>query len=139
MDAAMVSRIVSLIPDRTARMQSGSAFTAAQAQASGNPERVAYVSQFLQWLTPLNPISKDDQRALGLVAPNGRPMNAADAEAEEADLDLEASEDLTHEPELDEAPELEEDAELEAEEVEPEEEVLTGPATAEERARHASL
>ena len=146
MNAAMVSRVVSLIPERTARMQSGSAFTTAEAEASGNPERVAYVSRFLQWLTPLHAITKDDQRALGLLSFNGRPVHAADVEADEADLDLEAedivemqaAEDLDDEPDLDSEPMLEEEPQVEAE-AEAEDEVLTGNATAQERARHATL
>jgi hypothetical protein len=93
MNATTVARIVSLIPDRTARVQSGSAFTKAEALACSAADRVAYVARFLQWLSPLNPISKDDQRALGLVSSNGRPLQAGGEPGEELAEDL--AEDLT--------------------------------------------
>jgi hypothetical protein len=48
--------------------------------------------QFLNWMSPLNPITKDDQRVLGLLNANGRPVHAADLE--EDDLLEQAEEEM---------------------------------------------
>ena len=91
MNAATVSRMMSLIPERTSRSLSGTGFVAAAAGACKHPERFAHLVEFLQWLSPLYPITKDDQRRLGLVGANGRPVQAAvgldDDPAEAIDLD----------------------------------------------------
>jgi hypothetical protein len=60
MDGATVFRMISLIPDRTARSQSGSVFD------DRSFERAGLLSPFLGWLGPLNPITKEDQHLLGL-------------------------------------------------------------------------
>src|SRR6478735_1461399 len=62
MNAAIVARTLSLIPDRVMRMQTGSLFDPAAPCA--HPERVAHLLQFLTWLGPLQPLSKDDLRIL---------------------------------------------------------------------------
>jgi hypothetical protein len=82
MHAAMISRIVSLIPERVARVQSGASFHRTES-ASRYPERVSHLAQFLNWLSPLNAITKDDQRVLGLLHANGRPVHANEMEEEE--------------------------------------------------------
>ena len=88
MDAAAVHRLLSLIPDRCARAQSGTLFTAEEAARARDAERVEYVARFLHWLSPLNPITREDQRALGLLAvQQARPGHALD-EAEDAMEDL---------------------------------------------------
>jgi hypothetical protein len=84
MNAALVSRTLSLIPDRVPRMQSGSFFDPSATGSSAHPERVVHLAQFLGWLGPLNPITKDDLRILGLLTPYGRPAVAlAEDEADE--------------------------------------------------------
>jgi hypothetical protein len=90
MDAATVFRVMSLIPDRQPRTQSGSAF-----QASGNSERVQLLARFLGWLGPLSPTTKEEQQLLGVRSSAPRPLEgeepaeeAAEQAAEEADLDL---------------------------------------------------
>jgi hypothetical protein len=90
MNAAMISRTLSLIPDRVARVQSGSLFDS-QAQAGcAHPERITHLAQFLGWLGPLREVTKDDLRIFGLVTPYGRPAMEAEVEAElDADLDAE--------------------------------------------------
>jgi hypothetical protein len=85
MNAGTVSRVLSLIPDRTARAQSGAAFLL-EGSSCRHPERLAHLSKFLNWLSPLDALSKDDQRELGLLAANGRPVQASDDE-EEADIE----------------------------------------------------
>ncbi len=75
MDARLAA-VLQLIPERTARVSTGSAFLLPDAAACAHPERVALVARFLHWLSPLEALSKDDQRALGLVAANGRPASA---------------------------------------------------------------
>ena len=50
MNAAIVSRTLSLIPDRVPRMQSGSTFDPSAAASCSYPERIAHLAQFLGWL-----------------------------------------------------------------------------------------
>jgi hypothetical protein len=90
MNAGTVSRVLSLIPERTARSHSGVQFQL-EAAACGHPERLAHVSKFLSWLSPLESLTRDDQCVLGLIASNGRPVHAADEEDGE-DAELEAIE-----------------------------------------------
>jgi len=91
MNSAAVSRVMSLIPERTARSVSGTWFVDAKAGECRHPERFAHLVEFLHWLSPLYPTTKDDQRRLGLVAANGRPAMATpgfeDDPAEAVDLD----------------------------------------------------
>ena len=82
MDAALVSRIVSLIPERIARAQTGTPF-ACGTTSSRHPERFSHLVQFLSWLSPLGAITKEDQRILGLLHANGRPVHANEMEDEE--------------------------------------------------------
>ena len=73
MNPKMVSQIVSLIPERVARELSGTRFGLADARAR-NGEQVAHLARYLQWLSPLSPISKEDQSALGIAAPHAKPV-----------------------------------------------------------------
>jgi hypothetical protein len=85
MDAATVLRVMSLIPDRTPRVQSGSAFVPDET----HPPRLALVQRFLHWLGPLAPLTKEDQQALGVRSSGGRsPEEPGDL----ADLDDELPE-----------------------------------------------
>ena len=79
---ATISRILSLIPDRMARAQSGAAFLL-EGTACRHPERLAYVVKFLHWLSPLDVLTKDDQRALGLISASGRPVQNEEDEPDE--------------------------------------------------------
>lgn len=104
MNAALVSRTLSLIPDRVARVQSGSAFNPTAPGACAHPERVAHLAQFLEWLGPLRAPTKDDMRVFGLMTPYGRPaIEAAGEDDGEPDVAADASE-----PEDEAAPEAEE-------------------------------
>ena len=76
MDGATVFRLISLIPDRMARSQSGSPFDGAAS------ERAGVLTRFLGWLGPLNPIGKEEQQLLGVRAGNGKSL-AEGAEGEE--------------------------------------------------------
>jgi len=89
MQAANVSRTLSLIPDRTPRALTGSAFTEEEAMRSERPERIAHVMRFLSWLGPLNPLTKDDLRILGLLNTYGKPLTAAPGGEDEDVLDSE--------------------------------------------------
>lgn len=79
MKATIPSSIVSLIPARVARVQSGTAFLAA-ANSCRYFERVEHLSGHLQWLSPLHLLTSEDQQLLGLRAANGRLLHAADVE-----------------------------------------------------------
>jgi len=88
-DAATVFKLLSLIPDRSAAALGGS--TSSSAAACKHPERLAFLAQRAHWLAPLDSISKEEQRMLGLMAAHGRPAQEAGEEPLEAeDLDLEA-------------------------------------------------
>ena len=86
MDAAMIARVMSVIPERAAWVHSGTAFAAHENQGA----QVLYLSKFLSWMSPLTVLTKDDQRALGLLAAHQRPLAAEDAELDEEDMALDA-------------------------------------------------
>ena len=87
---AGVTRLLSVVPERTGRAQSGVLFRP-QSSGCAYPERLAQLSTFLSWLRPLDALTRDEQVALGLVAPNGRPMQPADEDdAEESELETQA-------------------------------------------------
>ena len=93
MNAAVVARTLSLIPDRVPRVQSGSTFDAA-APCCAHPDRIAHLVQFLNWLGPLNPVTKDDLRILGLLTPFGKPAIAVADEAEEIEAVADEEEEI---------------------------------------------
>jgi hypothetical protein len=92
MNAALVARTLSLIPDRVPRMQSGSAFDPSAAASCAHPERIAHLAQFLGWLGPLHPISRDDLRVLGLLTSYGKPAVPLAEEGDE-EIEIDANED----------------------------------------------
>jgi len=82
MTTAFISRTLSLIPDRVPRVQSGSIFDP-RASSCPHPDRIAHLAQFLSWLGPLNPITRDDLRILGFGAVFAKPaLSTEDAEGE---------------------------------------------------------
>lgn len=99
MNAATVSRMLSLIPDRVARAQSGSLFDPAAQGACAHPDRVTHLAQFLNWLGPLREVTKDDLRILGLITPYGKPTLESSLD-EEGDLDAALDAEPALEPEL---------------------------------------
>ena len=91
MDAATVSRVMDLIPDRVTRTQSGVAFGDVRATSCVHPERLALLAEFLHWLSPIYPTTKDDQMRFGLFAQkHGHVEEEADAEGDDETVDLEA-------------------------------------------------
>ena len=85
MDGSAVSRLMSLVPDRAVRSQSGSLFDGASS------ERAVLLTKFLGWLGPLSPITREEQQALGVRSGSARPLSDEDEgmvemaeEAEEA-------------------------------------------------------
>jgi len=97
MDATTVYRLISLVPDRTARAPSGSAFEL----QDGHSARIALLMRFLHWLGPLDALSKEDQQALGVRSGGGRSMGP-----DEEELD---GEPLADEVLADELPRFEDD------------------------------
>jgi len=83
MDAALVFRLISLVPDRSARAQSGSVFSPSEAAASRYPDRMSYLGRFLHWLGPLDPMTKEDQQILGVRSSGGRPLAAGEEALDE--------------------------------------------------------
>lgn len=97
MNAATVSRTLSMIPDRVARTQSGSLFDPHASGACAHPQRIVHLAGFLDWLGPLREVTKDDLRIFGLMTPYGKPAIEASIEDEadaEADVDLDLSMEL---------------------------------------------
>jgi hypothetical protein len=90
MDAAKVFRTLDLVPDRIARLQSGLSFTAGAASCV-HPERLALLCEFLHWLSPIYPTTRDDQTRLGLFAAH-KAMHAEADEDEAADETAELEE-----------------------------------------------
>lgn len=91
MNAAIVSRTLSVIPERVIRAQTGSLFDPQSPGACPHPERVAHLAQFLGWLAPLKEVTKDDLRIFGLLTPYGKPAIESPLEDEaETDVELDA-------------------------------------------------
>ena len=82
---ALVSRIVASVPERTARSLSGTAFTPDGARACSDPARLVNVARLLRWLTPLAPLTGEEQRALGLHVGSARPGLPPEEGAAEGD------------------------------------------------------
>lgn len=97
MDAATVSRLISLIPERVVRAQTGTAFVDIRATSCVHPERVALLVEFLHWLSPIYPTTKDDQQRLGLFANKGGAHLDAEGEDAEDEIALE-EEPMAEEP-----------------------------------------
>jgi hypothetical protein len=94
MDAALVYRLISFVPDRSARAQTGSVYSPSEAAACRFPDRMSYLGKFLHWLGPLDPMTKEDQQILGVRSSGGRPLMAGeDAVEEQGDLEDLESED----------------------------------------------
>ena len=102
MDASLVQRLVSLVPERSPRAQSGTLFSATEAAACRQPERMSYLTKFLHWLGPLDPMTREDQQILGVRSSGGRPMLAGEPLGEEAAEDLDLDDELDDSPLLDE-------------------------------------
>jgi hypothetical protein len=83
----MVSRIVSLVPERMVRLKSGTRFTPRQNVGA----QVACLAPLLHWLTPLNAVSEEEQRTLGVLGLHGRAAKRDDedeADDEREDVSL---------------------------------------------------
>ena len=51
---------------------------------------MVHLTKFLQWLSPLDALSREDQQVLGLLSASGRPVHAGDEEDEgEAEAEAE--------------------------------------------------
>jgi hypothetical protein len=96
MNAIAVSRLMSLIPDRAARVQSGSVFSPSEAAACRYPDRLSYMGRFLHWLGPLDPMTKEDQQFLGVRSSGGRPMMAGEEQGEELGDEIDDLDDDLH-------------------------------------------
>jgi hypothetical protein len=73
MERSTVMNLLSVIPERSVRRQSGTRF-------EGREGRPANLARYLSWLSPLNPLSKEDQAAIGYTAVAPR---AEDADSDE--------------------------------------------------------
>lgn len=93
MDATMIARVMATVPERTPWEHRGSTFIAHDGQGA----ELRTLAPLLNWLSPLAALSKDDQRALGLLAAAPRPPAAEEdddsAAGEEAVEPLEVVDD----------------------------------------------
>jgi len=78
MDGAAVSRLMSLVPERMARSQSGSHF-----RGDGSA-RLDLLCRFMHWLAPLSQVTREEQQLLGVRA-GGKVMADGEDVAEEAE------------------------------------------------------
>jgi hypothetical protein len=76
MDGAAVVRLMSLIPERMPRSQSGSHF-----RGDGSA-RLDLLCRFMHWLAPLSQVTREEQQLLG-VRTAGKVMADGDEVAEE--------------------------------------------------------
>ena len=87
MNAAMVFRLMSLVPDRSPRAQSGSV-QPLQAAACRYPERMALSRPIPALARAARPDDQEDQQILGVRSGGGRPLGASEEAIDElADLD----------------------------------------------------
>ena len=100
MNAAAVSRLMALIPDRSPRLQSGSVFSPSEAATCRHPDRMSYLTRFLHWLGPLDPMTREDQQILGVRSSGGRPMLPGEEPGEDLgeDLEMDEADDMPEEP-----------------------------------------
>ena len=78
MDATMIARVMAAVPERAPWEHRGATFIAHDGQSA----ELKTLAPFLNWLSPLAALSRDDQRALGLLAAAPRP--AAEEEDDSA-------------------------------------------------------
>jgi hypothetical protein len=76
MDGAAVSRLMSMIPERMPRSQSGSHF-----RGDGSP-RLDLLCRFMHWLAPLSEMTREEQQLLGVRA-GGKVIADGEEAAEE--------------------------------------------------------
>jgi len=91
MDGTAVFRLISLIPDRPVRFQTGQHF-----QPDGSP-RMALIGRFLHWMGPLNALTREEQQQLGLRS-GGRSLMDGEAEGEGEGEELDLPEELADTP-----------------------------------------
>jgi len=87
MDSTKVASLLGRIPQRVARAASGTPFVL-PASRCAEPERFTRLCGLLQWLTPLEPLSKDDQRLLALFSGSSRPTDPLDGN-DDAEMEVE--------------------------------------------------
>lgn len=78
MDGAAVSRLMSLVPERMARSQSGSRF-----RGDGSA-RLDLLCRFMHWLAPLSQVTREEQQLLGVRAA-GKVIADGDEVADESE------------------------------------------------------
>ncbi len=78
MDGAAVARLISLIPERMPRAQSGSRF-----RGDGSA-RLDLLCRFMSWLAPLNQMTREEQQLLGVRAAS-KVLAEGEEVAEEAE------------------------------------------------------
>ena len=84
---ARIANLVALIPGRVARVPSGTPFSVNAAAASRNGAQLSHLAPFLAWTSPLVALTKEDQQALGLMAPHGKSPDSEDGASASVDDD----------------------------------------------------
>ena len=73
-----IANIVALIPRRVARVPSGTPFSVSSAAASRHGAQLSHLAPYLAWTSPLVALTKEDQQALGLMAPHAKAPDGED-------------------------------------------------------------
>jgi hypothetical protein len=81
MNAERIAQTLTYVPERQPRALTGS-LVPPEGAGGRYADRLARLASLLHWLSPLCPMSLEDQQVLGLVGANGRPLHAADEDAE---------------------------------------------------------
>ena len=81
-----VANLLALIPNRQTRKLTGTPFSLNDVSA-GRGGQLAHISPFLVWTGPLAALTREQQQALGLLAPHARPAQEGEdgAAADEED------------------------------------------------------
>jgi hypothetical protein len=79
MEAAAVSRLISLVPERTTRSLTGTLFV------NAGSDRAELLSRYLNWMSPLNALTKEEQQLFGLRAGATKPALEGEEEHEAAE------------------------------------------------------
>ena len=81
---SILSRVLPLIPVREPRFQTGTRFALPEIDVRHGAQ-VAQLARFLQWLTPLNPVTKEEQQGLGLGVPRTRLLEHGEEDEPESE------------------------------------------------------
>jgi hypothetical protein len=81
---SILHRVLPLIPVREPRFQTGTRFALPEMDVRHGAQ-VAQLARFLQWLTPLNPMTKEEQQGLGIGVQRARLLEHGEEDEPESE------------------------------------------------------